>query len=158
MPAELISSVQAPGIGSSTSITAPKAWLIASQSATVIAAPSARSAMICTVGPVAAEHGDAHELVAHAFERGRDDGGQPGFQAGMLRFRCVQKQKRRPVKATPRNTAENDLCRTNSGVRGHLQGAVRICATINGATILVPARTYEEDKCQANSAASVAAL
>ena len=62
---------------------------------------------------VAAEHGDAHEFVAHAFERGRDDGGQPGFQAGVARSsdRAVafSKQKRRPVKATPRNSAENDL-------------------------------------------------
>ena len=50
MPAELTSSDQAPGIGSSTSSTAPSAWLIASQSATVIWLPSARSAITCTVG------------------------------------------------------------------------------------------------------------
>src|ERR1700733_4379596 len=51
-------------------------------------------------GPIAAEHDDAHELITHAFQRGADDCGQPRFEAGMLRFRCVQKQKRRPVKAT----------------------------------------------------------
>ena len=47
--------------------------------------------------PVAAEHGDAHEFVAHAFQGGRDDGGQPGFQAGTAwssDSACVPKTKK----------------------------------------------------------------
>ena len=50
MPAELTSSVQAEEIGSSTSSTAERRWEISVQSSRVRGAPSARSAMIWTVG------------------------------------------------------------------------------------------------------------
>lgn len=50
MPADETSRLQSPGNGSSTSITAPTAWEIASQSETPMSEPSARSAITCTVG------------------------------------------------------------------------------------------------------------
>ena len=81
MPAELTSSVQAPGIGSSTSITA--LTCVADRLAVLDRDRGAVGAVGHDLHgrPLAPEHRDAHEFVAHVGERGRDDGGQPGFQA-----------------------------------------------------------------------------
>ena len=45
-------------------------------------------------GTVAAEDRDAHEFVAHAFQCGRDDGGQPGFEADMVSVQAASKTKK----------------------------------------------------------------
>ena len=55
-------------------------------------------------GHVAPEHGHAHQLIAEAFQRRDDCGGDPGFEAGMTRLVDFQSTKRRPAKATPRIT------------------------------------------------------
>ena len=47
-------------------------------------------------GPVAAEHGDAYQLVAHMDEGGLDDGGDPGFQADVVWFALAQNKKGGP--------------------------------------------------------------
>ena len=44
--------------------------------------------------PLAAQHGDAHEFVAHVDEGGRHDGGEAAFEAGGIeQFVVVQHKK-----------------------------------------------------------------
>ena len=126
MPAELTSSDQAPGIGSSTSSTAPSAWLIASQSCDGDLGAVGAVGHHLHGGAVAAEHGDAHEFEAHGFERGRDDGGQPGLQAGVasvvqiMQVRLVQSKKGGPLRP-PSVTQRRMIC------AGQIAGLGRVC-------------------------------
>ena len=93
MPAELTSSV--PGAGDRVLHVQHRAERVADR----LAILDGDLAAVGAVGhdlhgrPLAAEHGDAHEFVAHAFQRGRDDGGQPGFEAGVGRFGASKTKK-----------------------------------------------------------------
>ena len=112
MPAEETSSVHSPRIGSSTSSTAPTAWLIASQSST------RKGVAIGAVGhdlhhrPFLAADLHAHELVAHVLDGGGDGVGDARLQPLVLRTfdaarhghgpeSTAQKRKRRPPGGPP---------------------------------------------------------
>ncbi len=93
MPAELTSSVQAPG--HRVFHVQHGAEGVADRLAILDGDLGAIGAVRHDLhgGPVAAEHGDAHQFVAHAFQCGSNDGGQPRFEAGMWGVRCVQNEK-----------------------------------------------------------------